>query len=195
MSHCPAHKFTLFRGHQDCIVAWTPTNYVEGKTFYRENMVSGLFWRSRFELACDHHEGVLLVTRDLGVRIMGGANCPRLVTSSNSQATGDFTSEEDSRMPHLEASCLAHTGSDEAIVSGGRLPPGVWPPGPHTDVWRHEARSGGWERLPRMPEPRMNNACEVITREEAGLSYLVAGGWRPILGRGAEVTLSPAATS
>ena len=141
--------------------------------------LSGLFWRSHFELACDHHEGVLFVTRDFGVRIIGGANCPRLVTSSNSQATGGFTSEEESRMPHIEASCLAHISHNEAIVSGGRVPPGVWPPGPHSEVWRHGARSGDWERLPQMPEPRMHHACEVITSVEAGLLYLVTGGWRP----------------
>ena len=82
-------------------------------------------------------------------------------------------------MPHIEASCLAHISHDEAIVSGGRVPPGVWPPGPHSEVWRHEARSGDWERLPQMPEPRMHHACEVITSVEAGLLYLVTGGWRP----------------
>ena len=102
-----------------------------------------MFWRSRFELACDHHDGVLLVTCDLGVRIMGGANCPRLVSSSNNQATGGFTSEEYSRMPHIEASWLAHTGSDEAIVSGGRLPPGVWPPGPGRLETRGKVRRMG----------------------------------------------------
>ena len=85
-------------------------------------------------------------------------------------------------MPHIEASCLAHTGDDEtAIISGGRLPPGVWPPGPHGDVWRLEAASGEWTSLPRMPEPRMHHACEVIRDPEAGASYLVAGGWRPAL--------------
>ena len=147
------------------MVAWTP-NYSK-------------LWRSSFELACDHHDGVLFITLESGVRILGGANCPRLVTSSNSQATGGFSSEEDPRMPHIEASCLGHTGHDEAIISGGRLPPGVWPPGPHSQVWRYEARSRGWQRLPEMPEPRMHHACEVISSQEAGPSYLVAGGWSP----------------
>ena len=170
----------VFRGHKDCVVAWTPTYTEEGKTKYRHKLESRLFWRSSFGLACDHHDGVLFVTQDSGVRILGGANCPRLVSSSNSQATGGFTSEEDPKMPHIEASCLAHTGHDEAIISGGRLPPEIWPPGPHSQVWRLDSRSRGWERLPQMPEPRMHHACEVIS-QDTGLTYLVAGGWSPAL--------------
>ena len=87
------------------------------------------FWRSRCELACDHHEGVLLVTCEFGVRITGGANCTLLLTFSNSQASGVFISEEDQRMPHMLTLVLMRPQPPEA--------------GFHLE-------SGDWERLPRI---------------------------------------------